>query len=145
MRQRISPDAAVLDAAHKIHPWVPSAAHVRPLATVLHLKQTAYDEQPHTTEWIWHEVFMSVSEPERPCAKLHRQPFPYQVPAGTVHMVCWFAGCPREDWSEHAIFDAISTHIDDLGGGEFVYYENPKKSITHPRLHHEHVYWRQAL
>lgn len=70
--------------------------------------------------------------------RLKEQPFPYQVPTGTVHLVAWFSNGP---WAEANIALSIERAIDELGGGDFVYYTNPKKSVVDDRLEHVQVFW----
>ena len=67
-------------------------------------------------------------------------PFPYDVPAGTNHWVFWMAS-PEVEWPEERITAAIAAAVDERGGGQFVWYTNPKMSIGDPRLHHVQVFW----
>ena len=70
--------------------------------------------------------------------------FPYDLPAGTHHSVMWYAGnlvpSDAEVTADIAAHFARGVHGDDV---DFVWYENPKRSIPSPELHHVHVFWRQ--
>ena len=79
---------------------------------------------------------------------LRPQPFPYLLPVGTQHLVLW-SSSPRAATSADAITAAIADALDaehgggrSGGGGDFVWYENPKKSVVDARLHHVQVFWR---
>lgn len=43
------------------------------------------------------------------------------------------------------ITERIASKIDENGGGDFVFYENPKKSFSHPYIHHVQVFWKYPL
>lgn len=141
MRKRISHDGAVLDALHACHGWIPSSAQVRPSESIRDLKATAL-ANGRGVERVWKDVFGGVKDNVGPRFCLCRQPFPYQIPDQTVHLVAWTIDC---SWSDHTLCAEIGAEIDRRGGGDYVYYSNPKKSIENPRMDHVHVFWRPRL
>ena len=87
--------------------------------------------------------------------------FPYELPAGTQHGVMWYARSRRAEEGEGASAPAlayaptvpsdaevaadIEAHFARGARGDdvdFVWYENPKRSIPSLELHHLHVFWR---
>ena len=83
----------------------------------------------------------SAARPPEGSTLFARNPFPYDVPAGTEHWVFWMAS-PESEWPEARITAGIAAAVDEKGGGQFVWYPNPKMSIGDPRLHHVQVFFK---
>ena len=133
--------------------WVRTAARQRQSPAL------ALDAPPPAAQ-VMHQVFSSPTQRRadgRRCVieapppgrfALRPQPFPYLLPVGTQHLVLW-SSSPRAATSADAITAAIADALDaehgggrSGGGGDFVWYENPKKSVVDARLHHVQVFWR---
>ena len=84
-------------------------------------------------------------------------PFPYDLAPGTEHWVFWMASAPGErseasitsapgERSEASITSAIAAAVDARGGGDFVWYYNPKPSVPDPELllSHVQVFWQRG-
>lgn len=137
LRRRVSADPAVLDALHASYPWIPDSASVRPSLETCASKDAYLSSHPSIVTEILGETLSSSAAPF--VFRLLDQPFPYQVPRGTVHLVAWFSS---GIWSDAALTGAIAQAIDQRGGGDFVYYTNPKKSIVLDELDHVQVFWQ---
>lgn len=155
LRMRVSSDLGELQRLHQLTGWTPGAVHVRPDATKIAQKELLLANLGRMwaspADWVFFHVFgMRTSSggggrvAERPPAgqtRLRPQPFPYELPAEVQHYVLWCSS-PRKEWSDSAITAAIAQEVDAHGGGEFVWYENPKPSVQHEQLHHVQVFWR---
>ena len=65
-------------------------------------------------------------------ASLVPQPFPYDLPVGTEHMVLW-CPAPEHYWSEAAITAAIARGVEARwGGGDFVWCRQPGLTGSDP-------------
>ena len=73
--------------------------------------------------------------------RLAPNPFPYDVPRGTEHWVFWMAA-PESEWPEVRIAAALAEAVDARGGGQFVWYPNPKMSVPDANLYHVQVFWK---
>jgi hypothetical protein len=159
LRSQIACDAASLRQLHRHTCWTPSEAQIRPSAANLARKQyflsNLAQRWKSPSDWVFSQVFhmpaarnahdglMCSDPPPAGACKLVAQPFPYSVDEGVAHCVLWCSG-PKSNWTDQAITEAISFAVDRQGGGEFVWYENPKKSIENPHLYHVQVFWRMA-
>ena len=137
LRRCISADPAVLDALHARHDWIPDSSCVRPSDEMKRLQTAAMSG----SEDILRDVFGGEALDD-PLFRVCDQPFPYQVPDGTVHLVAWFS---KGWWTDAEIARRIAEAIDARGGGDFVYYTNPKKSVVHDRFDHVQLFWRPQL
>jgi len=105
-------------------------------------------------DWIFCNIFdmpvhvasglRTAERPPRGLTKLAKQPFPYSLPDGVQHFVLWCSS-PRAEWSAEAITSSIASGVDQQGGGEFVWYENPKPSVEDSQLYHVQVFWKRSL
>lgn len=69
--------------------------------------------------------------------------FPYDLPMGTSHEVLWISGlAPGETVPDAEVTAAIALALGD--DADFVWYENPKKSLEHAELHHVQVFTRRV-
>ena len=51
---------------------------------------------------------------------------------------------PEAEWNEQRINAEVCRQVDVLGGGEFVWYPNPKMSVPDPNMYHVQVFWKPA-
>merc|ERR1711879_986893 len=72
---------------------------------------------------------------------LQEQKFPYQLPEGTRHYVLWLPG-GLEKWPDDSITKALLEDVAKLGGKDFVWYHNPKPSVTAQDLAHVQTFVR---
>lgn len=137
LRCAVSSSLEDLQRLHEATGWTPSAEQIRPRPTVRAQKELMLTnlEQMWVTlaDVVCYKVFgMATTRaadgrraamrpaPTEPM-RLVLQPYPYDLPAGTEHMVLW---CPAPElhWSETAITAAIARGVDARwGGGEFVW------------------------
>lgn len=158
LRCKVSSDVAELEMLHEVYGWVPGAANVRPTPVVRAQKELMFANVSamwaSPADWVCHDVFGSAGTRgpdgrracQRPAAgqyKLVPQPWPYDLPASTEHMLLWCTGS-RSEWCETDLTAAIAREIDAQGGGEFVWYENPKMSVEDAGLYHVQVFWKRA-
>lgn len=144
-----------LDRLHNAVRWTPNSRQIRPTPEIRAHKDLLLCNLQRMwaspADWVYQNVFGSASRrrtdgrreaspPERGTCVLQEQPFPYDVPAGTRHMVFWCA-CRPGEMSHQAVTAALSQEVDALGGGEFIFYENPKKSVEAEELCHFQVFW----
>lgn len=156
LRCKVDSDADNLQVLHEVYGWVPGAANVRPTDAVKAQKALLMSNLgamwASTADWVFHHIFGSHTTrgpsgkrtAERPPAGatvFAPNPFPYDVPAGTEHWVFWMAS-PEAEWPEERITAAVRFEIDERGGGQFVWYPNPKMSIGDVELHHVQCFWR---
>ena len=152
---RISADVDQLEDLHAVYGWIPGSAQVRPTATVRAQKELLLANLgsmwASPADWVFHHVFKSpttrgsggrrsATRPAEGSTAFTPNPFPYQVPKGTVHYVFWMAS-PEAEWPEERITSAIASAVAARGGGSFVWYPNPKMSIPDPVLYHVQVFW----
>ena len=159
-RSRVSSDLDDLQLLHEATGWTPSlplrpspSMHAQKDFILSNIRQMWRTD----ADWVSHQIFgvrrpprasgqkLSAERPKAGLGVLADQPFPYQgIPAGTKHMVFWMATA-GEDWTDEKINNGIANAIDDgRGGGEFVWYPNPKPSVTDEVLRHVQVFWRPA-
>lgn len=131
MQQRISPDPAVLDALHANHSWIPSSQQIRPSRMTRQRKNDSPIDDPAS---FLVDVF-GHNDTEKDEFIVCDQPFPYDVSKESRHLVAWMMG--RETWSDEYITRRIRLVLRDT---PFVWYENPKKSFVHARVHHVQVF-----
>ena len=157
LRSCVSSDINALQSLHERVGWTPSATQIRPDPATRAQKEMLIANLGRMwstqTDWVHHTFFGARATrgadgkrvAERAAAGtavLAEQPFPYALPEGTRHMVLWCAGSP-DAWSEASITSAIARNVDAAEGGEFIWYENPKKSIPGDgSVHHVQVFWR---
>ena len=150
LRTCVSSDVNALQSLHERVGWTPSATQIRPDPATRAQKEMLIANLGRMwstqTDWVHHTFFGARATrgadgkrvAERAAAGtavLAEQPFPYALPEGTRHMVLWCAGSP-DAWSEASITSAIARNVDAAEGGEFIWYENPKKSIPGLSLIH---------
>ena len=152
LRCRVDSSVDVLQALHEIRSWVPGADQVRPTAAVRAQKELllANIETMWTSpaDWVFHQIFgcqttrekgkRTAARPPPGTTVFAWNPFPYQVADGTMHWVLWMAS-PVGEWPDDKITSEIAKEVDERGGGEFIWYANPKMSLGDPRLHHVQV------
>lgn len=158
LRCRVSCDVEELEVLNQVYGWVPGAAHVRPSDDVRAQKALLLSNLcamwASPADWVFHHIFgsrttrgrdgkRSAARPPPGATFFAPNPFPYQVPSGTEHWVLWMAS-PESEWPEDRITAAIAAEVDERGGGQFVWYPNPKMSIGDPQLHHVQTFWRPA-
>ena len=157
LRCRVDSDSTVLQLLHEVYKWVPGEANVRPTPEVRAQKELLLANLDgmwaSPADWVYHHVFgmttargangkrSCVSRPDAGTTVFARNPFPYAVPNGTEHFVFWMASNEAE-WPEQRITDGIAAAIDARGGGQFVWYPNPKMSVPDPQLFHVQVFWK---
>jgi len=161
LRCRVNSDVEELQLLHEVYGWVPGRDDVRPSPAVRAQKElllTNLDAMwASPADWVFHHVFNAPTSrnasgkraaTERPPAGVtcfKPNPYPYEVPSGTEHWVFWMAS-PESEWRpDSRINDAIAQAVDALGGGEFVWYPNPKMSVPDPQLYHVQVFWRPTV
>ena len=160
LRCKISSELDTLQALHEVYGWVPGEDNVRPSPVVRAQKDLMLSNMSRMwvshADWVCQSVFgcKVTRRPdgrkvaERPAAgslKLVPQPWPYDLPVGTQHMVLWCVGAPAA-WRENedAITAALTRELDArAGGGDFVWYENPKMSVEDDGLYHVQVFWKE--
>ena len=150
LRSKVPSDLASLQKLHERTGWTPGAAHVRPDPATRAQKELliANLEQMWAchADWVFSQIFGTATRrdasgrrtAERPahgCMVFAPQPFPYAVPEGVQHYVLWCAA-PRREVSDRDITERISREVEAHGGGDFVWYENPKMSVEHEALYH---------
>lgn len=155
LRRRISCDAEDMQRLHERTGWTPAAAHVRPDTVTLVQKEvflaSLAQQWASPGDWVFHRIFDSEAmrceglrtavRPRPGLVRLVSQPFPYTLPAATQHLVLWCSS-PEAEMTDDGITAAIAREVDKLGGGEFVWYKNPKPSIVDHRMSHVQVFWR---
>ena len=157
LRCRVDSDSDVLQVLHEVYHWVPGKANVRPTPDVRAQKELLLANLEgmwdSPADWVYHHVFnmktargpngkrSCVSRPDSGTTIFARNPFPYDVPQGTEHFVFWMASNESE-WPEERITSGIAKAVDERGGGQFVWYPNPKMSVPDPTLFHVQVFWR---
>ncbi len=130
MQQQISPDPAILDALHDKYRWIPSAVQTRPCSLVRAAKEHMLSHS-NAAARIYEEIKEKLT---RDCgAFLEPNAYPYCVEGR--HFVLWM-------WKSHEVHvtDLIKNRMKTHGFDQFVWYENPKKSIVFPDMHHVHVF-----
>lgn len=156
LRCRVNSDSEELQLLHEVYGWVPGEAHVRPTPSVRAQKELLLSNLGSmwstNADWVFHNIFgspttrgndgkRSAARPPEGSTLFAVNPFPYNVPPGTEHWVFWMASSEAE-WPEARVNSGIAEAVDARGGGQFVWYPNPKMSIGDPRLHHVQVFWR---
>ena len=143
MKSRCAVSSAIedLQRLHEATGWTPSAEQIRPNPSVRARKELMIVnlERMWVTlaDMICHQVFgmattrgadgrRSAARPARTePPRLVPQPFPYDLPMGTEHMVLW-CPAPEHYWSEAAITAAIARGVEARwGGGDFVWCRQP--------------------
>ena len=152
-------DAEELQLLHEVYGWVPGRDRIRPTQTVRAQKELLLSNLDamwaSPMDWVFHHVFGSPTargpdgkrKSERPQAGrtvFKANPYPYDVPDGTEHYVFWMAS-PEAQWPDERIDAGIAQAVDELGGGEYVWYPNPKMSVPDPNLYHVQVFWRPVV
>ena len=152
LRIKVSSAIEDLQRLHEVTGWTPSAAQIRPTAAIRAQKELLLANLEKMwaspADVVCHQIFGTPSSrgPDgrrtavRPAAseqpRLVPQPFPYDLSAGVHHMVLW-CPAPRQHWSDDALTAAIAVAVEERwGGGDFVWYENPKMSVPDPHLYH---------
>ena len=159
-RERMCTAPEAMEALHQVTGWTPAPQHVRPTEAVRAQKDfmlaSIASSWQNTADWVSHDVFGTAARraldglrgadrPSAGSAVLMPQPFPYDVPVGTRHMVLWMVteqGAPA--WTDEQITARITNAVDQSGGGDFVWYRNPKQTVLDPGLAHVQVFWRPA-
>ena len=159
LRCRVSSSVEELQLLHEVYAWVPGAEHIRPTPEVRAQKETFLlnldSMWASQIDFVHHHIFgapatrrpdgrRASARPTAGASVFKPNHFPYQLPAGTEHHVLWMASPPGE-WSDELITATIATAVDEQGGGEFVWYPNPKPSLPDPeaRTSHVQVFWRR--
>jgi len=156
LRSRISCKAQEMQKLHEATGWTPGAEHVRPSPEMLSQKEFFLHNLARMwtpADWVFCHVFnmpacagsglRTAKRPASGLTKLAQQPFPYSLPDGVQHFVLWCSS-PRTEWTSEAITSSIAREVDQQGGGEFVWYENPKPSVEDPQLYHVQVFWKRT-
>jgi len=161
IRCRVSSDVDSLQALHEATGWTPSAEQIRPTAALRAQKELMLANISRMwvspADLVCYQVFggattrgasglRSTQRPPPGRAVLVPQPFPYDLAAGTAHMVLWCSS-PRPNWSDEQLTAEIVCAVDERWGGsstEFIWYENPKMSVPDPHLYHVQVFCRPA-
>jgi hypothetical protein len=157
-RERMSTTPDAMKQLHQASGWTPDPQHVRPTEAVHAQKQFALASiaasWQSVADWVCNEIFGTSTHrahdgrrvAERPVAGravLAPQPFPYELPVGTWHLVLWMAESQgARAWTDEQITASIAAAVDKCGGGEFVWYRNPKPSVLDAHLAHVQVFWR---
>lgn len=130
---RVSSDAAVLSTLHAFYPWIPSDKQTRPTDSTRAAKERFLSGKPlvQLEDELISEHALRPGE-----SALVLCPFPYATEG--VHYILWMMADDLP--SEATITNCIRAHTSALGVREFVWYENPKKSVVSSRLHHVHVF-----
>ena len=97
-------------------------------------------------DWVCHDVFGTPARraddgrriADRPAANsaaLAPQPFLYELPVGTRHMVLWMAEAQGATaWTDDRTTASIASAVDEKGGGEFIWFLVPQpKAKRHRR------------
>lgn len=158
LRCRVTASNDERQLLHEVYRWVPGAEHVRPTPAVRAQKELLLANLDSMwrspADWVFHHVFgspttrgtdgkRSATRPEPGATVFAINPFPYVVPDNTHHWVLWMASAEPE-WPDERITAELCAQIDERGGGEFVWYPNPKMSIGDAGLHHVQVFWVPA-
>ena len=157
LRCKVDSDVQMMQMLHEVYRWVPGAEQVRPTPAVRAQKELliANMETMWVTPaaWVFHQIFgmrttriagkRTAERPSPGRTVFAVNPFPYQVPDGTLHWVLWMAS-PVAEWPDERITAEIAREVDERGGGDFVWYANPKMSMGDPELHHVQCFWRTA-
>jgi len=153
---RISSNELDLDQLHDLAPWIPNSSQIRPTKEMLQRKQeffAKYSTRLEQEELIAESIFGCTVETLLECErwKFQYNQFPYSVPTGTLHYVLWLvspelkAEIYDSKTHERRVNNRIVSELDSIVGKnqyEYVWYENPKKSIAHMhRVIHYHVFW----
>lgn len=156
VRCRVSSSVEDLQVIHEIYGWPPGTIHVRPAPAVRAQKELLLSNMESMwnshADWVFHHVFGTEAtrgadgrrvstRPEPGCKVFAPNPFPYELPEGTQHWVLWLAS-PESQWPDETVTAEIAKQVDERGGGQFVWYPNPKMSLSDPELHHVQVFWR---
>ena len=156
LQTRISSDIEELSLLHEVYGWVPGKEHVRPTPAVRAQKELLLSNLSSMwsspADWVFHHVFASptsrgadgkrsAARPAAGATVFAPNPFPYDVPRGTEHWVFWMAA-PELEWPEVRIAAALAEAVDARGGGQFVWYPNPKMSVPDANLYHVQVFWK---
>ena len=159
LRCRVSSEVEELQLLHEVYGWVPGSTHVRPTPEVRAQKelllQNLSSMWASPADWVFHHVFGSLtkrgpdgkrtaSRPEPGATRFARNPYPYAVPGGTEHWVFWMAS-PEAEWAEDRITAELGAAVDALGGGEFVWYPNPKMRCAARSRMHAALSWLHRL
>jgi len=156
LRSRIPCQVQEMQKLHEATGWTPGAEHVRPNPQTLAQKEFFLQNLARMwatpADWVFCNVFdmpvcvgpglRTAKRPAGGLTKLMPQPFPYSLPDDVLHFVLWCSSA-RTEWSTDAITASIAREVDQQGGGEFVWYENPKPSIEDSQLYHVHVFWKR--
>lgn len=153
---RVDSDLENLQLLHEVYGWPPGGAHVRPSPTVRAQKdillRNLSSMWASSADWVFHHVFAmptkrgadgkrTAKHPAPGETVFARNPFPYDVPRATEHWVFWMASNEAE-WPDERIDAGLSAAIAARGGGQYIWYPNPKMSVPHPNLFHVQVFWR---
>lgn len=159
-RERMAAAPTAMELLYQETGWTPNPHHVRPTEAVQAQKEYALASVAASwqsmADWVCHDVFGTATRrapdgrrvADRPAAGsavLAHQPFPYKLPDGTRHMVLWMAEAQcATAWTDERITSSIANAVDSSGGGEFVWYRNPKPSVLDAHLGHVQVFWRPS-
>lgn len=132
---RVSSDGAVLSTLHAFYPWIPSDRQTRPTESMRAAKERFFTGK--TLAQLEDDI-ISEHALTRGESALVLCPFPYATEG--VHYVLWIMVADDRPPSEANVTACIRAHASARGVREFVWYENPKKSVVSSRLHHVHVF-----
>ena len=154
MHCKISSDINFLNKINKSHSWIPSQLNIRPNSKVLDKKKIFLEKinifYESFTDYIYNDIFEfnSVINDEGKIKVLkenitekkvfEKNMFPYDVPENTKHYIMWYS----YNESNNLINEDIKNNIYEITNSfnfDFVWYENPKKSMEN--IFHVHVFW----
>ena len=137
------------EIARKDFPWTPIAPRptTETLAAKIDYLENILTKWESHEAWIAHTVFRQVSEksatsdkwtarfPETGIVLMSNQ-FPYQCPPGTAHSVLWMVS--------NLLHSDVTSYLRTvLPCDDFVWYYNPKPSISCSNIKHAHIFHRR--
>mmetsp|Transcript_16439 Transcript_16439/g.46349 ORF Transcript_16439/g.46349 Transcript_16439/m.46349 type:complete len:189 (-) Transcript_16439:4675-5241(-) len=160
-RCQVPSNVFLLSHISERNPWIPGRDNVRPKPEVRSQKEAYLEEvaKEYVTEsdYVWNLLFgvplvHGEDGRKRACPDALRNlektrlfranDYPYDLHPSTTHSVLWYSYAPPELNSE-----SITTHVEaelttvlNHSDFEFVWYENPKMSIS--GVYHVQVFWR---
>jgi hypothetical protein len=137
-RGRIEPDLDNLEALHRLYPWIPGRENIRPREDILRSKRETIWDGESLSRLLFPVSLLELWEGK--CEKEYvflENAFPYDVSRGTHHYVLWFSG--KGEKPDDRIVEILEKEVASRGGTEFVYYVNPKMTVSD--IWHVQVFW----
>lgn len=154
LRCKISPQIDNLNQLHEKYPWIPNSEQIRPISNLINDKNKLlslislmyhnYDD--YINEYIFGFNTLLLNQkyfvPKINIIKknvFRENNFPYQISNNCHHYILWFSYKPFSETEINSIILNKLFNLLNHSNFDFVWYENPKKSIVNS--YHYQVFW----